>query len=108
MKHFVCKTSAFTDDKSFLSVELSDITVVVLKEQEGVYRCLEDRCSHADIPLSEGSVEKDESGRVICIECPAHGAKFDIKNGKPLCMPAVTSVKTFPVEVVDDSIFITV
>ena len=72
----------------------------------GVYNCagslyaIEDRCSHDDGPLAEG--ELDEA--TCTVECPRHGARFDLKTGKPLTLPAYTPVDTFPVVVADDVI----
>ena len=57
------------------------------------YYAIEDVCTHDDGPVAEGPVE----GCVI--ECPRHGAKFDIRTGAVVCMPAVTPIRTFPVRV---------
>jgi 3-phenylpropionate/trans-cinnamate dioxygenase ferredoxin subunit len=68
----------------------------------GVYNCggelyaIEDRCSHDDGPLCEGDWEPDEC-RVIC---PRHGSAFDLRDGRPLSLPAYEPVETFPVRVV--------
>jgi 3-phenylpropionate/trans-cinnamate dioxygenase ferredoxin subunit len=58
---------------------------------------IEDRCSHDDGPLAEGDFDPDE-GVVVC---PRHGARFDICTGRPLSLPAVEPVETFPVRVED-------
>jgi len=58
---------------------------------------LEDRCSHDDGPLCEGEFDLEE-GVVIC---PRHGSQFDICSGRPLSLPAVIPVETFPVVVED-------
>ena len=69
----------------------------------GVYNCngklyaLEDRCSHDDGPLCEGEWEEGEC-QVIC---PRHGARFDIRSGQALTLPAYLPVETFPVRVED-------
>ena len=63
----------------------------------GEYYAIEDRCSHDDGPLCEGDFDQ-ESGVVIC---PRHGANFDIRSGRALTLPAVESVRTFPVRVED-------
>ena len=69
----------------------------------GVYNCggklyaLEDRCSHDDGPLCEGDFDPDEGVAV----CPRHGARIEICTGKPLSLPAVLPVETFPVTVED-------
>ena len=69
----------------------------------GVYNCggalyaLEDRCSHDDGPLCEGEWEEGDC-QVIC---PRHGARFDIRTGQALTLPAYLPVETFPVRVED-------
>jgi len=63
----------------------------------GEYFALEDRCSHDDGPLCEGDFDCDEGVAI----CPRHGANIDIRSGRPLTLPAVQPVETFPVRVVD-------
>ena len=58
---------------------------------------LEDRCSHDDGPLAEGDWEPDEAVAI----CPRHGARFDIRTGRALTLPAYVPVDTFPVRVED-------
>ena len=69
---------------------------VVIFNVEGQFYALEDRCSHEDVPLSEGALNGCE------IECHKHGATFDITTGQHLTPPAVSPVKTFPVRVEGD------
>ena len=64
---------------------------------EGQYYALEDRCSHDDGPLCEGAWEEDTC-RVIC---PRHGSAFDLATGRPLTLPAVEPVDTYPVRIED-------
>ncbi len=72
----------------------------------GVFNCngeilaIEDRCSHDDGPLVEGSLDQER----CTIECPRHGSLFDLKSGKPLTLPAYQPVDTFAVIVEDDTI----
>jgi 3-phenylpropionate/trans-cinnamate dioxygenase ferredoxin component len=61
----------------------------------GEFYAIEDRCSHDDGPLCEGEFDP-EDGYAIC---PRHGAHIDIRNGRPLTLPAVLPVDTFPVRV---------
>ena len=58
---------------------------------------IEDRCSHDDGPLAEGEFDEEEGVAV----CPRHGARIEICTGRPLSLPAVEPVDTFPVRVVD-------
>jgi 3-phenylpropionate/trans-cinnamate dioxygenase ferredoxin component len=72
----------------------------------GVFNCagtvyaIEDRCSHDDGPLVEGTLDQDH----CTIECPRHGSLFDLKTGKPLTLPAYIPVETYPVLIEDDTI----
>jgi 3-phenylpropionate/trans-cinnamate dioxygenase ferredoxin subunit len=76
----------------------------------GVYNCggqlyaIEDRCSHDDGPLCEGDWDEEEC-RVIC---PRHGSVFDLASGRPLTLPAIEPVATYPVELVDGVVRLTV
>lgn len=75
---------------------------VVLANWEGEVYALEDICSHQDFPLSDGEVDNGE------IECIFHGARFDLKTGKAMCLPAIRPVKSYPVEIRDGEIFVQV
>lgn len=61
---------------------------------------VEDRCSHADCPLSEGVLED------IVVICPCHASGFDLSNGQPLNPPAVEAIRCFRVTVEDGDVFI--
>ena len=65
---------------------------------EGGYHVIEDVCTHDGGPLAEGVLE----GRVI--ECPRHGARFDVTTGEVLAPPAVVPVPRYEVEVSGDQI----
>ena len=74
----------------------------------GIYRidgqvyALEDRCSHDDGPLCEGEREGFE------VVCPRHGARFDLRTGAVLSLPATEDVEAFPVEVRDGEVYVEV
>lgn len=73
---------------------------VVLVAWDGEIFALEDRCSHEDYPLSDGEVANG------VIECVYHGARFDLRTGAAKSLPAVKPVRTFPVEIRDDDVYI--
>lgn len=64
----------------------------------GKYFAIADTCSHDDGPVAEGEVHNFE------VECPRHGARFDIKTGKALTLPAVVDIPAYPVRVEGDEI----
>lgn len=65
---------------------------------DGTYYAIEDVCTHDDGPLAEGELYGFE------IECPRHGARFDIRTGAVLRMPAVIPVPRYEVRVEGDEI----
>lgn len=76
-------------------------SVQVAGVEVGIYRCgeqyfaVENICTHAHAYLHDGSVD-----RVRCtVECPLHGAVFDLRSGAVLTPPAETPLRTFPVRV---------
>jgi 3-phenylpropionate/trans-cinnamate dioxygenase ferredoxin subunit len=64
------------------------------------FYAVEDVCSHDGQPLTEGLLEG------TAIECPRHGARFDVRTGRPLCMPAVEPIAVFEVRVEGGVIFL--
>lgn len=59
----------------------------------GTFYAIADICTHDDGPLAEGELHDH------VIECPRHGATFDIRNGDVLSFPAITSVPSYEVKV---------
>lgn len=64
----------------------------------GEYYCIADVCSHDDGPVAEGELCGHE------IECPRHGARFDVRDGKVLSFPAIVNIPSYPVIVAGDEI----
>jgi 3-phenylpropionate/trans-cinnamate dioxygenase ferredoxin subunit len=75
-----------------------DGVALALFRVDGVYHAMEDLCTHDGGPLAEGRRE----GHII--ECPRHGARFDIRTGAVLAMPATGAVPTYAVRVHDGDI----
>ena len=71
---------------------------IALFNVDGTYYAIEDLCTHDDGPLGDGEL----SGTII--ECPRHGAQFDITTGKVVRMPAITPIPRHDVRVVDGTI----
>src|SRR6202044_4194920 len=77
----VCALADVPED-GVLGVEVRD-TPIAIARAGGEVPALHDVCSHAEVPLSEGEIIDGE------IECWLHGSTFDLKSGKPSCLPAV-------------------
>ena len=67
---------------------------------DGKFLAIEDRCSHDDRPLAEGTLDVS----ACTVECPRHGSLFDLETGRPKTLPAYEAVLTYPVIVEDDKI----
>ncbi|HLS90487.1 MAG TPA: non-heme iron oxygenase ferredoxin subunit [Limnochordia bacterium] len=66
---------------------------VALFNVDGTVYAISDTCSHAEASLSEGELD----GHVVT--CPRHGARFDVRTGKALSLPAWAPVDTYEVKV---------
>jgi 3-phenylpropionate/trans-cinnamate dioxygenase ferredoxin subunit len=66
----------------------------------GTVYAIEDRCSHDDGPLIEGTLDV----AACTIECPRHGSRFDLRTGRPRSLPAYLPVQTFPVSIEENMI----
>jgi nitrite reductase/ring-hydroxylating ferredoxin subunit len=87
----VCAVEQLADG-GMRTVESSDVQILVIRDGDNIY-ALKNECTHEEFPLSEGWVEDG------CIFCAFHGAKFDLKSGDALSLPAYEAVQTFPVRV---------
>jgi 3-phenylpropionate/trans-cinnamate dioxygenase ferredoxin component len=75
-------------------------TGIAIARVNGKLFAIEDVCTHDDGPLGEGTLDGCE------IECPRHGARFDIRTGAATRMPAVAPVAIFEVKVENGEIFV--
>ncbi len=78
-------------------VRIEDQAIAVFR-LGGEYFALDDVCTHDGGPLAEGVIEGDQ------IECPRHGARFSIRSGEALCLPATGAVTTYAVRIEGDEI----
>jgi 3-phenylpropionate/trans-cinnamate dioxygenase ferredoxin component len=68
------------------------------------YYAIEDVCTHDGNTLTEDARGNPVPLDGYEIECPRHGARFDIRNGKVLSAPAVKDVRWYAVRVQDEQI----
>ena len=66
------------------------------------FYAIDNLCTHDNGPLGEGTLADG------LVECPRHGARFDLKTGAVKALPAVRPVRTYSVEVDDDDIAVEV
>jgi 3-phenylpropionate/trans-cinnamate dioxygenase ferredoxin subunit len=80
-------------------VEIDGRAIAVFNVDGALY-AIDDICTHDGGPLADGELIGCE------IECPRHGARFDVRTGKPLCMPAFEPVTIHSVELRGDDIYV--
>ena len=73
---------------------------VLIANVDGAFYALRDACGHRQEPLSKGRLE----GHVV--ECPLHFATFDVRTGKLLSGPVAEDVRTYAVQVKDDTVYV--
>lgn len=78
-------------------ISICELPIVVFN-LAGEFYAIADICSHDDGPLGNGDLEGFE------IVCPRHGARFDIRTGKVLNLPAIVDIPAYPVRIKDKEI----
>ncbi len=78
-------------------IRIGDVPVAVFHLEDGWY-AIEDVCTHDGGPVAEGDLCGHE------IECPRHGARFDVRTGAPRRFPATSPVPTYAVRLHGDEI----
>jgi len=101
MSNFV-KVAALTDVPAGTSklVEVSQVRVALFN-LEGEIFAIEDVCTHDGGPLVEGTVVNG-----CQVQCPRHGARFDIRTGAALSFPAFEATNTYAVQIKEGAVWI--
>ena len=95
---FACKLSELKPNVP-LALEINDRFVVVALLDGKVF-CIEDICTHDGGTIGDGELEGN------CLICPRHGAKFDLRTGEAMCMPATEGTLSHEVELRGDEVFV--
>lgn len=93
----VCATSELLPGE--FQVAWDGDTAIAVFNVDGELYALEDVCTHDGGELAGGPMEGFE------IECPRHGARFDLRTGEALCAPAYLPTAKFPVKVEDGAVW---
>ncbi|WP_433261719.1 non-heme iron oxygenase ferredoxin subunit [Actinosynnema sp. CS-041913] len=88
-------------EEGLLAVEVDDTPLAIVRSGGEVHAVL-DRCSHADVPLTEGEVY----GGVV--ECWLHGSCFELRTGKPTSPPATEPITVFRAAVENGDVYVRV
>ena len=70
-----------------------DYDSLALARVDGEVYCIDNICTHDGGPLGEGELDG------TTLECPRHGARFDVCTGRAMTFPAVVPVNTYDVRI---------
>ena len=96
----VCKVEDI-EMEDLIRSDHDDKTFCVYRLEDGFY-ATDGICTHEAVHLEEGLVMDSE------IECPMHQGIFDIKSGKAVSPPACDDLKTYPVKVENEEVYINI
>jgi|Deesub1362B_J571_1020462.scaffolds.fasta_scaffold00811_7 3-phenylpropionate/trans-cinnamate dioxygenase ferredoxin subunit len=97
-RHFLCRADEIPE-KGLRAFEVAGKAIAVCRIN-GAFYAFDEICTHQDVSLAEGWLEG------FTIECPMHGAQFDVRTGDALSLPATESLATYPVVVEDGKLFV--
>ncbi len=97
--HEVCG-SAELHKEDVLQFDHDEKTFAIYRNTEGEYFATDGMCTHGNTHLAGGLVKGD------LVECPKHNGRFNIKDGAPRRAPVCVGLRTYPIQVEDDKIWI--
>lgn len=77
---------------------------IALFRANGKVLAVDDTCTHDEASLAEGTVISDDGHGHCVVECPWHGAHFDLCSGKAVTFPAVSPVNVYPAREADGAV----
>lgn len=80
--------------------QVGGIVMAIVRTATNEVHAVNDRCSHGQVSLSEGEVDKR------AIECFLHGSRFDLCTGRALGPPATQPIAVYPVRLIDGDVFV--
>ncbi|HEY8694186.1 MAG TPA: non-heme iron oxygenase ferredoxin subunit [Chloroflexota bacterium] len=98
----VAKTADIPNETS-VRVDLNGRKIALFHVGDNFY-AVDDTCTHEEASLSEGTLYLDEDEPQV--ECPKHGATFEISTGQVLTLPAVKSVRGYETKVDGDTVLV--
>ncbi|MCY1535276.1 Naphthalene 1,2-dioxygenase/salicylate 5-hydroxylase system, ferredoxin component [compost metagenome] len=100
-------TETWTEAALLSSVPQDDVIAVAVEGKEialygvdGDVYATDNLCTHGHARLCDGFLEGHE------IECPLHQGRFDIRNGAAMCAPLTESIRTYPVRIEGDKVYL--
>ena len=100
MSEFVAVAKTSEIEAGSVKVVHVDDVPIGIANVEGEFFAFADVCTHDDGPVAEGELEDYD------IECPRHGARFDIRTGAVRSLPAVTPIPVYELKIEGENILL--
>jgi nitrite reductase/ring-hydroxylating ferredoxin subunit len=81
-------------------VQVEGRSLCVGLTEDGEWGAIDNVCTHDGGVLGEGELDGD------AVECPRHGGRFDLFNGRVLALPPVRPVTAYPVRLADGEVVV--
>ena len=94
-----CEASAVADGEAVV-VERADAAPIAVFHVGDDFYAVDDTCTHESYSLADGYID----GPIV--ECPLHMAKFDVRTGTVLGLPATRDLSSYPVKVENGVVFV--
>jgi 3-phenylpropionate/trans-cinnamate dioxygenase ferredoxin subunit len=101
---------------TFRIMDLRGREVGILRMADGTFRAVRNRCPHKAAPVCKGIVGgtwlPSAPGELIfardggILVCPWHGFEYDLDTGEELFRPGAPRLRTYPVEVADGQVVV--
>jgi 3-phenylpropionate/trans-cinnamate dioxygenase ferredoxin subunit len=99
-EHVLCQVGDVEPDTA-KRFDVGRLRIALVRCGDDFY-AIGDRCTHADISLSEGEVDCERRE----IECWKHGSTFSLIDGKPQSFPATKAEPVYDVMVKGDDVVV--
>src|SRR5512139_1931100 len=100
MSDYIAVAKASEIEEDVVKVVRVGDAPIGLTKVEGEFFAFADVCTHDGGPVAEGELDE------YIIECPRHGAKFDIRTGKVKQLPAVVPIPIYDVKVEGETVLV--
>lgn len=83
-----------------VTVTVAGVPLCVGQTTDGRWGAIDDVCTHDGGDLGDGELDGD------AVECPRHGGRVDLFNGRVLALPPVIPVRAYAVRVEGDEVVV--
>ncbi|MED4601413.1 MocE family 2Fe-2S type ferredoxin [Paenibacillus validus] len=88
------------DNEDVIRFDHEDRTFAIYRTDKDEYYATDGYCTHEKFHLADGLVMGST------IECPKHNGRFDVTTGEPKRAPVCVALKTYPVKIEADKVFV--